>query len=168
MPSGPVAESESRFDSKLSTLSEERDTGSRDSYVRLGKVGTESDGFQTQDFDANTKFRHSAFSRAVSAVLPFEVREGMEAEHTPETDLIRRHQDLEEGERFESYQMNDNRQAIGGNGWRLLHFPPSISLPATCHRSSRALHCCCWCGSIFDMCTNHWSNSGRTTPTSVT
>ena len=30
------------------------------------------------------------------------LREGMEGEHTPETDLIRRHQDLEEGERFES------------------------------------------------------------------
>ena len=33
---------------------------------------------------------------------PFEVREGMEGEHTPETDLIRHHQDMEEGERFES------------------------------------------------------------------
>ena len=33
---------------------------------------------------------------------PFEVREGMEGEHTPETELIRCHQDLEEGERFES------------------------------------------------------------------
>ena len=97
MPSGPVAESESRFDSKLSTLSGEEDTDSRDSWVRLGKVGTESDWFRTQDFDANTEFRHSAFSRAVSAVRPFEVREGMEGEHTPETDLIRHHQDLEEG-----------------------------------------------------------------------
>ena len=74
MPSGPVAESESRFDNKLSTLSEEKDTESRDSWVRLGKVGTESDGFGTQDFDANTEFRHSAFSRAVSVVCPFEVR----------------------------------------------------------------------------------------------
>ena len=45
MPSGPVAESESRFDRKLSTLSGEKDTESRDSWVRLGKVGTESDGF---------------------------------------------------------------------------------------------------------------------------
>ena len=102
MPSGPVAESESRFDSKPSTLSGEKDTESRDSWVRLGKVGAESDGFWTQDFDANTEFRHSAFSRAVSAVWPFQVREGMEGEHTPETDLIRCHQDLEEGERFES------------------------------------------------------------------
>ena len=55
-----------------------------------------------QDFDANTKFRHSAFSRAVSAVWPFAVREGMEGGHTPETDLIRQHQDFEEGERIES------------------------------------------------------------------
>ena len=31
---------------------------------------------------------------------PFEVWEGMEGEHTPETDLIRRHQGLEEGDRF--------------------------------------------------------------------
>ena len=53
-------------------------------------------------FSCNTEFRHSAFSRAVSAVLPFEIREGMEGEHTPETDLIRCHQDFEKGERFES------------------------------------------------------------------
>ena len=102
MPSGPVAESESKFDSKLSTLSGEKDTESRDSWVRLGKVGRESDGFWTQDLAANTQFRNSAFSRVVSAVRPFEVREGMEGEHTPETDLIRHHQDLEVGERFES------------------------------------------------------------------
>ena len=76
MPSGPVAESESRFDSKLSTLSGEKDTESRDSWVRLGKMSGESDGFCTHDFDANTEFRHSAFSRAVSAVRPFELREG--------------------------------------------------------------------------------------------
>ena len=72
-------------------------------------MGTESDGFRTQDFDANTEFRHSAFSRAVSAVWPFEVREGMEGEHTPETNLIRCHQDLEEGERFESSDLRLER-----------------------------------------------------------
>ena len=77
--------------------------------MRLGKVGPESDGFRTQYFDANTEFRHSAFSRAVSAVRPFEVREGMEGEHIPETDLIRRHQDLEEGERFESSDLRLER-----------------------------------------------------------
>ena len=76
MLSGPVAESDSRFDSKISTLSEEKDTESRDSWVPLGKVGRESDGFRTQDLAANTEFRHSAFSRAASAVRPFEVREG--------------------------------------------------------------------------------------------
>ena len=66
MPSGPVAESDSRFDSKLSTLSEEKDTESRNSWVRLGKVGTEGVGFGTQILEANTEFRHSAFSHAVS------------------------------------------------------------------------------------------------------
>ncbi len=65
-------------------------------------MGREGDGFWTQDLDANTEFRHSAFSRAVSTVQPFEGREGMEGEHTPETDSIRCHQDLEEGEMFES------------------------------------------------------------------
>ena len=54
MPSGPVSESESRIDSKLSTLSEEKDTESRNSWLRLGKVGTESDEYGTQDFKANT------------------------------------------------------------------------------------------------------------------
>ena len=72
-------------------------------------MGRESDGFWTQDLAANTEFRHSAFSRAVSAVRPFEVREGMEGEHTPETDLIRRHQDLEKGERFESSDLSLER-----------------------------------------------------------
>ena len=89
MSSGPVAESESRFDSKLSTLSGEKDTESRDSWVRLGKLGTESNGFGTQDLEANTEIRHSAFSRAVSAVRSFEVKE-MEGEHTPEKDVTRR------------------------------------------------------------------------------
>ena len=96
MPSGLVAESESRFESKLCTLSGEKDTESKNSWVRLGKVGPESEGFGTQDLEANTEFRHLAFSCAVSAVRPFEVREGMEGEHTPETGLTRCHQDLEE------------------------------------------------------------------------
>ena len=98
MPSGPVTESESRFASKLSTLLGEKDTESRNSWVRPGKVGTESDGFGTQDAEANTEFRHIVFSSAVSAVQPFEVREGMEGEHTPKKDITRCHQDLEEGE----------------------------------------------------------------------
>ncbi len=41
MPSG-VAESELKFDSKFSTLSGEKDTESRDSWVWLGKVGQEA------------------------------------------------------------------------------------------------------------------------------
>ena len=45
MPSGPVAESESRFESKLSTLSGEKDTESRDNWVRLGKVVQKAMGF---------------------------------------------------------------------------------------------------------------------------
>ena len=73
MPSGPDAESELRFDSKLSTLSGVNDTESRNSWVRLGKVGTKSDGFGTQYLITNMVFRHLAFSRAVSAVWPFDV-----------------------------------------------------------------------------------------------
>ena len=63
---------------------QEKMTESSNSWVRLGKVGTESDEFGTQDLEANTEFRHSVFSRAVSAVQPFEVREGLEGEYTPE------------------------------------------------------------------------------------
>ena len=72
------------------------------SWVQQDKLDTESDGFGTQDFEANTEFRHSAFSRAGSAVRPFEVREGMERKHTPEMELTRCHQDLQEGDKFES------------------------------------------------------------------
>ena len=59
-------------------------------------MGTVNYGFGTQDLEANTEFRYSAFSRAVSAEQPFEVRVGMEGAHTPET-LGGCHQDLEEG-----------------------------------------------------------------------
>ena len=52
--------------------------------MRLGLVGTKSDGFGTQDLEAITEFRHSAFSRAMSAMPPFEVREVVEGEHTSE------------------------------------------------------------------------------------
>ena len=72
-------------------------------------MGTESVGFGTEDLDANNEFRHSAFSRVVSAVWPFELRKGREGDHTPETDLIRRHQDLEEGERFDSSDLRLER-----------------------------------------------------------
>ena len=72
-------------------------------------MGRESDGFWTQDLNANTEFGHSDFSRAVSAVRPFEAREGRKGEQTTETDLIRRHQDFEEGERFESSDLSFER-----------------------------------------------------------
>ena len=55
------------------------------------------------------ELRHSAFSCAMSAVRPFEVREGMEGEHIPETDLTRCHQDFEEGDRFESSHLRLER-----------------------------------------------------------
>ena len=97
-----MEQNQSRSDSKLSTLSGEKDTESRNSWVQLGKVGTESDGFESQDLEANTEIKHSAFLHAVSAVQLCEIKEGMEGEHTPEIDLTRCHQDLEEGDRFES------------------------------------------------------------------
>ena len=62
-----------------------------------------------QDLEANTEIRHSAFSCAVSAVRPFEVREWMKGKHTPETDITRRQQDLEEGDRFESSDLRLER-----------------------------------------------------------
>ena len=83
--------------------------------MRLGKVGTKSDVFGTQDLEANTEFRHSAFSRAVSAVQPFELSEGMEGEHKPETDLTRCHQDLEEGDRFESTDLRLKKMLFSGS-----------------------------------------------------
>ena len=55
-----------------------------------------------QDFEGNTELRRSAFSRAESAVVPFEVREGVEGEHTPETDSTRCQQVLKEGDKFQS------------------------------------------------------------------
>ena len=79
-----------------------KDTESWNSWVRLGKVGTESDGFGKQDLQANKDFRHLVYSQAGPAVQPSEVREEMEGEHTPETDLTRHHLDLEERDRFES------------------------------------------------------------------
>ena len=65
-------------------------------------MGTETEGLGTQDLNENTESRHSAFSRTESAVVPFEVREGMEGKHPPEKNLTRHHQVLEEGDKFES------------------------------------------------------------------
>ena len=46
--------------------------------------------------EAKTEMRYSALSMAESAVMPFEVRDRIEGEHTLETDLTRHHHDLEE------------------------------------------------------------------------
>ena len=72
-------------------------------------MGKEREGLGGQDFETNTELRHSAFSRAELAVEPFEVRKGMEEEHTPETDLTRCHWVLEEGDKFESSFLRSNR-----------------------------------------------------------
>ena len=64
-------------------------------------MGTDSEGLGTQDMGANTELRHSAFSRAESAVVPFERRGALEEKHTPETDLTRHHQILENGDKLE-------------------------------------------------------------------
>ena len=70
--------------------------------MQLGKVGTESDGFRRQDFEVNTEFRHSAFSQAVSAVQPFEVRKGMDGGTYTRNRHNQMPQDLEEVDSFES------------------------------------------------------------------
>ena len=67
--------------------------------MKLERVGTESEGLGTQDLESNIELRLSAFSRAESAVVPFEVREGMEGEHTTETDLTRCQQVFNKGEK---------------------------------------------------------------------
>ena len=41
--------------------------------MRLGKFGTESNGFGTQDLETNTEFRLSAFSHAALPVQPLPV-----------------------------------------------------------------------------------------------
>ena len=47
------------------------------------------EGLGTQDLEANTELKHSPFSRAASAVVPFEMTEGVEGEHILEMDLTR-------------------------------------------------------------------------------
>ena len=66
-------------------------------------------GLGHKDLEANMVFRHSAFSRAVSAVRPFEVRAAMEGKRAPETDLTRCHQDLKEGTGFQSSDLRLER-----------------------------------------------------------
>ena len=65
-------------------------------------MGTECEGLEMQNLEANTELRHSAFSQAEIAVVTFEVRKGMEGEHSPDTDVTRHHQLLEEGDKFET------------------------------------------------------------------
>ena len=48
----------------------------------MGNIGTEWEGLGACDLEANTEFRHFAISQAKSAVMPFEVRVGMEGENT--------------------------------------------------------------------------------------
>ena len=99
MLSGPVAESELRFDTISPPCQEKRTQSPGTVACDWVKWVQKAIGLG-QDLEANTEFRHSACSRAVSAVQPLEVREGMEGEHTPETDLTRCHKYLEEGDRF--------------------------------------------------------------------
>ena len=70
-------------------------------------MSTESEGLGTQDLEANTELRHSAFSGAESAVMPFKTRGGMEGEHTPETDLTRCCHVLEKGDNLK----------VNSSGW---------------------------------------------------
>ena len=66
----------------------------KDGYDRKGE------GLRTQDLEANTELRHSAFLRVESVVMAFEEREGMEGVHTPDIHLTRCHQVLKEGDKF--------------------------------------------------------------------
>ena len=58
----------------------------------MGKDVPESEGFWTQDLEANTELRDSAFSLVGSAVVPLEEREGMKEKHSSETAFARHHQ----------------------------------------------------------------------------
>ena len=100
MPFCLIAESESRVERTFSTFSSAKDRIHE--LLGMGRMDGESEGFGTQDLEANTELRQSTFSRTESAVMPFEEREWMEGKHTPETDLTKLHQVLEEGDKFES------------------------------------------------------------------
>ena len=62
-------------------------------------------GCMHETLEANVEFRHSALSLVETVIMPFEVREGMQREEKPETDLTRHHHDLEEGDWLESSAM---------------------------------------------------------------
>ena len=101
MPLGPIAEPESWVE-QSSPPSQVQKTQSTSSWGRRGRMGTECEGLEMQNLEANTELRHSAFSQAEIAVVTFEVRKGMEGEHPPDTDVTRHHQLLEEGDKFET------------------------------------------------------------------
>ena len=46
----------------FSIFSGAKDTDTRSSWVRQGRMGTDREGLGTQDLEANTELRHSAFS----------------------------------------------------------------------------------------------------------
>ena len=77
MTSGPITEGGLKPDIIFSTFSGE-DTEFKSQLVHQGKMGTEWDGLATQDFEANTELRHSAISWAESALIQFDVMEGMD------------------------------------------------------------------------------------------
>ena len=87
-----MAESDSRVARNLSTFSGAKHRVHEQVGAIWVGVSTGSKRLRTPDFEVNTEMRHLEFSRAELAVVPFDVREGMEGKHTPETDLTRHHQ----------------------------------------------------------------------------
>ena len=101
MPCGPVAESESRVERIFAPFQVQKTQSP-------GAFGYEREGWVPRvrrwrhKIWKQTQLRHSAFLWMESAVEPFEEREGMEGEHTPETDFIKHYQILEESDKFEN------------------------------------------------------------------
>ena len=62
MLSGPVAESELSIERTFLTFTGAKDTESRNIWVQQGRMGIEIEGLGTQDVEANTELKHSAFS----------------------------------------------------------------------------------------------------------
>ena len=89
MPSRPVAEDMSRSIRNLFTFSGGKLTMLKWQWVREDKEGIGRNGFGTLTLEANTKFKHSAFSYAESTAEQLSiVREC----YTPDTDFTRLHQ----------------------------------------------------------------------------
>ena len=64
-------------------------------------MGTERNDFGTRDWEKTSAYTFSV-SEEESAVLPFELRDGMEGEHPPEIDFTRDHHDVEKRDWMES------------------------------------------------------------------